>query len=342
MQQVEVRVLDVCEAVADGRQVEDDLVELKAQWPEPGRKVARQIAGHANTAGGSTILWVIGADERGRSLTSPRGVEPADWWAQTAKSFAGLAPTLLHTLVVPVRGERVVALVFETDRAPYLVTTDGQGGVDREVPWRSANQTRSAHREELLRMVVEQALVPQAEVLEGTLTLTKLAPNADRTGPDGSPIVSPFTLYLRAGLFVSATGPCHLPEHRQKVTLQGRETGAVPMHGLQLYGPRGAAVRTSQSGIAYGDLLDSLVVAGRSGLQVNSSGQLTMSATAHPDKETADALLRERTVEVIMALGVDRSASAMTAHATLTRDESAIRPRQEWDDHDTLAVFSLV
>lgn len=73
-QQVEIRVLDMCDAVVVGRNVEDDLVELKAVWPEAGRKVARQIAGHANAAGGAPILWVIGADERGRSLRSPKAV----------------------------------------------------------------------------------------------------------------------------------------------------------------------------------------------------------------------------------------------------------------------------
>lgn len=340
-QQVEIRVLDMCDAVVVGRNVEDDLVELKAVWPEAGRKVARQIAGHANAAGGAPILWVIGADERGRSLRSPHPVEPADWWAQTSKWFAGVSPQLAHTLVVPVRGERVVALVFETDRAPYVVTADGQGGVHREVPWRSANQTRSAHREELLRLLVEKAQVPQAEVLEATLTLTKSDDDDERWAADGTRPSSPFTLHLRMRLFVSATSPCHLPEHRQKLTLYGDETGPIALSGMELIGPRGAAIRTSQSGLAYGDLLNSLVVAGRSGLQVNASGQLGVNATTYPEVAVAESLLREQSLGLTLNLGVDRSPSAMTAQTTLTRKEGGlIQPRQEWAHYETLAVFT--
>lgn len=313
---------------------------MKAQWPQPGRKVARQIAGHANGAGGAAILWVIGVDERGRRLASPGDVEPADWWAQTAKCFAGLAPRLLDTLVVPFGGERVVALVFETDRAPYMVTTDGRCGVEREVPWRAANQTRSAHREELLRMLVEQAQVPQAEILEATVSLTKQDVDAGGRVQDGTRPPSPFTLELWMRLFVSATDPCHLPEHRQDVILRGEEAGAIGMEDLELFGPRGAAVRVSQTGIRHGDLLDSLVVTGRSGLQVNSSGQLTLRATARPEQQTAEAVMREQVLELALALGIDRSPSSLTIRVTLTRQSHLAQPRSEGQPHETLALFA--
>jgi hypothetical protein len=43
--------------------IEDDRVELKADWPD-AEKAARRVAGHANASGGGSVLWIIGLDEQ--------------------------------------------------------------------------------------------------------------------------------------------------------------------------------------------------------------------------------------------------------------------------------------
>lgn len=91
-QVLEARVLSVVEAVLRGRQVEDDRVELKAVWPEPGVKVARQIAGHVNAAAGEPVLWIIGLDEKRCQIGSTSGTEPSNWWKAVKGHFAEVAP----------------------------------------------------------------------------------------------------------------------------------------------------------------------------------------------------------------------------------------------------------
>jgi hypothetical protein len=62
--EIEAWVLRVVDQVKKGQPNEDRRVELKAEWIEPPEKAARQIAGHANAARGSNILWIIGLDEK--------------------------------------------------------------------------------------------------------------------------------------------------------------------------------------------------------------------------------------------------------------------------------------
>jgi hypothetical protein len=64
----------------------------------------------------------------------------------------------------------LVALCFETDRAPYVVLNADFGTVrgdpaKREVPWREGNSTRSAKRQELLRLLAPTVRLPEVEIL---------------------------------------------------------------------------------------------------------------------------------------------------------------------------------
>jgi len=42
-----------------GQPIEDTRVEVKAVWPSDSNYAARRIPGHANAAGGESILWLI-------------------------------------------------------------------------------------------------------------------------------------------------------------------------------------------------------------------------------------------------------------------------------------------
>lgn len=161
---IETWALGIVERVEKGQPVEDARVELKRDWPLEPIDMARRIAGHANAARGEPILWLIGVDQKGGQITGAPGRELADWWPQVRSRFDGLAPHLVRDLAVPYDGKTVVALLFETDRAPFVVTTKG-GPATHEVPWREATGIRSARRDELLRILVPAAKLPTYELL---------------------------------------------------------------------------------------------------------------------------------------------------------------------------------
>lgn len=143
---------------------EDDRIEFKRDWPEPGK--ARQLAAAANRNHGNPLVYVIGVDEQtGQILSAPSLTDVASWWAGIEARFDQVAPELLRDLTVFAgSGEAVTALLFATDRAPYVIKAEG-GSPEREVPIRDGTRTRSAHRHELLRMLVPAIATPPAVLL---------------------------------------------------------------------------------------------------------------------------------------------------------------------------------
>lgn len=164
--QVENWVLSIAEQVLSGGRVEDSRVELKAVWPELPEKAARRIAAHANAARGENILWIIGIDEKNQIVCGADNCELANWYPQIQSFFDGLAPSI-KDYNVPFGGKNLVAMLFVTDRAPYVVKNKENDRL--EVPWRDGTRTRSATRSELLKVLAEKIVTPQIEVLEGTL-----------------------------------------------------------------------------------------------------------------------------------------------------------------------------
>jgi hypothetical protein len=71
-QEIEFKVLDIIERLEKGQPIEDDMIELKAEWPRDHFRAARRIAAHANAARGEPIMWLIGIDEK-------KGVVGADF-----------------------------------------------------------------------------------------------------------------------------------------------------------------------------------------------------------------------------------------------------------------------
>jgi hypothetical protein len=176
--EIEAWALRIIDQVQTKKPNEDSRVELKADWPTDTNKAARRIGGHANAAGGELILWLIGVDQA-LGVTGASDNETAEWLAKVRSNFDGLMPSLSSDLVIPVRGKTVVALLFETDRAPFVVKNpvfgQPQGGpVQREVPWREGTAVRSATRDELLRLLVPLARLPTVEVLGAALRVTDL------------------------------------------------------------------------------------------------------------------------------------------------------------------------
>src|SRR2546421_7601874 len=149
--QLESWTLEVLDRVTSGNPVEDSRVELKREWPKP-TEAARRIAGHANAAQGEPILWIIGVDDKAQSVIGADRKELADWYPSVVSQFDDVAPEL-QDLAVPYHGATVVALLFETDRAPFLVKNPLGGHIDWEVPWRQGTKTQSIRRTNLIRLL---------------------------------------------------------------------------------------------------------------------------------------------------------------------------------------------
>lgn len=152
---------------------EDSLVELKSTWPKPAT-AARQIAAHANAARGAPILWIIGVDEVSGVLGAD-ATELADWFSSVRSQFNHVYPEL-QDLNIRVGEHTVVAMLFQTDRAPFLVKnaafgTPGGGSVEWEVPWREGRKTQTANRENIFRLIGPLVRLPELEWLDCSLSM---------------------------------------------------------------------------------------------------------------------------------------------------------------------------
>jgi hypothetical protein len=168
--QIEDWAYRIIEGVGKRQPSEDSRVELKAEWPDP-IKAARRIAGHANASSGGPILWLIGVNEQ-RGVVGAAVEELSTWFARVKAQFEELAPVLMD-VNVPVGDLTVVALLFETDRVPYVVKNSAGGPVQFEVPWREATSIRSARRSDLIRVLSPLRALPEIEVLRAELEATR-------------------------------------------------------------------------------------------------------------------------------------------------------------------------
>lgn len=168
--EIEAWALGIIDRVIQKQPIEDDRVELKAEWPD-ALKAARRIAGHANAARGEPILWLIGVDEKAGAIPGVSFHELGSWHASVVSGFDELAPELV-SLSVPSQGVTVAVMYFETDRVPFVVKNSAGGAIQREVPWRDATAIKSATRSQLLRLLSPLQKLPLAEVL-GALVIAE-------------------------------------------------------------------------------------------------------------------------------------------------------------------------
>jgi hypothetical protein len=222
--QLESWTLDILDRVASGSPVEDSRVELKREWPT-AVEAARRIAGHANAAQGEPILWLIGVDEKAHSVVGASFNELANWYPAIESQFDDVAPSL-QELAVPYGGLTVVALLFETDRAPFVVKNPAGGHIDWEVPWREGTKTRSVRRVNLLRLLSGLTPLPDVELLEANLTV-----RPSDTKPDILRWKLEFTLYISP----RASERVVIPFHRCKVEVRLVDAAAsITLGGFDL------------------------------------------------------------------------------------------------------------
>ncbi len=209
--QIEAWALEIIDRMKSGRPLEDFRVELKSEWPDP-QKAARQLAGHANSARGEPILWLVGVAEN-EGITGATHNELANWLTSLQAEFDGVAPSVID-VNIPANGETVVALCFETDRAPYVVRNPSFGiergvSISHEVPWREGTRTRSASRADLIRLLAPSMKLPEIDVLGGELVASA---SAERHWV--------WTLRLEAYITPQIGLPCVLPFHQCEASFE--------------------------------------------------------------------------------------------------------------------------
>ncbi len=212
--EIENWVLRIIEQVRAHQPNEDFRVELKSEWIDP-LKAARLIAGQANAAHGEPILWLIGVNQD-LGVVGAQHVELASWYEKVKAQFNGLAPEMID-LNIPVNDHTVVALLFETERAPFVIKNPlygkRKGGVEFEVPYRENTSTRTANRAQLIKLLAPLQSVPELEILNGDL-MASLVKNASRHELE-------WKLHLE--FYVSTNQPdthIFIPYHRSKASFQ--------------------------------------------------------------------------------------------------------------------------
>lgn len=212
--QIESWALRVVDCVKSGQPNEDFLVELKRDWIK-GEKAARRIAGHANAARGENILWLIGVDEKA-GVIGVNATDLASWYACVESFFNELAPKMTP-LNIPIDNKTVVALLFETDRTPFVVKnpvhgSSSGGSVELEVPWRENTSTRSARRSDLIRLLAPLELLPEVEILSSSLEAT-----VEGKSPIGNCIPDQIRLVLELYFVPKSRNRLVIPFHRCRV-----------------------------------------------------------------------------------------------------------------------------
>lgn len=155
----------------DGRTVEDRRVELKSELPEP-EAAARQVAALLNALRGERGVWVVGVNEKQRSLVPVEATQDLASWRDGFVRHYELPAPNFENFIVQFNGDsQLLVLVFEQERLPCVVKNPvygkpGGGNVELEVPWRYGNSTRSAKRSELLSLLYWSPPIPSV-VFEG-------------------------------------------------------------------------------------------------------------------------------------------------------------------------------
>ena len=222
---IEYWALDIAERVAKRQPVEDSRVEVKSEWIEPV-KAARRIAGHANAARGEPILWIFGLDEQ-QGATGIDQNAFSSWYSTVVSQFDGTAPEST-SIAVPYRGLTLLALLFETDRAPFVVKNPSGGLVQFEVPWRDGTAIRSAGRAELIQLLVPLQRLPVLQLLAGLLRVYLVRAE------------DPWQWHASLQLYVASLvhGTVVIPFHQCSATLQvGHHLPETPLVDLALRPP---------------------------------------------------------------------------------------------------------
>lgn len=281
--EIEAWALRVIDDVKNGKLSEDSRVEVKSGWLSADR-AARRIAGHCNAARGEYVLWVIGVDEKKKTVVGADENELSNWWAQVQSEFDGLSPCLTDRLVYS--GDKTVcALLFDTSRRPFVVKNPAGGAVELEVPWREGTAVRSARREDLIRVLSPLEHQPEFELLNANLWADRQHVNDPKRLHYLWHLTISGYLYVKPG--ASFVIPFHLIEGRLEVESYPDAIG---------FDAAGVAPQ-DQSSDTMECLNQQLTVKGPGAVQVWGRARGACEHVTIADKAAAQIVLRSREIE---------------------------------------------
>jgi hypothetical protein len=316
---LETKVITAVDQIRAGKSVEHDFIECKRDWPKENK--ARQLAASLNRAGGDPVIYIIGIDEKTGEVFDVLSTEVSDWWGQITPKFDQTPPEIVRHVSVPVgdAGEQVMAVAFASDRAPYMVKT-GLPNPSLEVPMREGTSTRTARRDELLRLLIPTVTVPRAVVLEAGLTIedSGVAPVTLNSGPNPKR-----DLYSFGSVRIYV-------EHN------GRDLVSFPAHGMSgRVSVSGHSfplrVRQTTEGTSLAGSRDPLAVrANYDGVTVNGPGAVSVDVELL-EFDSDDVLWFEmgESVQIELELDVLHSVRPLTVDVALQRVED------DWDSYDS-------
>ena len=187
-------------------------------------------------------------------------------------------------LVVPYNGVTVVALLFETVRAPFVVRNPLFGSVrgeiiSHEVPWREGTSIRSASRSNLIKLLIPSVALPEIEILSAELIASKSDRDDSRLN---------WNLSAKLYLVSQVAGELIIPKHRCEFSFEvqgvlGRTSfSQIFLSAPSVYGVA-RAIRTSLT-----------VESTSTEVIVNGAGLVMLSASASSknDREFSSAPAR--------------------------------------------------
>ncbi len=146
-----------------------------------------------------------------------------NWYDQVQSQFDEFIAPTLKDLNMSYEGKTVVALLFDTERFPFVIkVSDGR----LEIPWREGTRTRSARRSDLFKLLIPVQSLPRVEVLSGNVSLQR-----DNQGEHHWNVSLDFYVEPQSGALV-------IPFHRCEAKLEIPQLGyTIPLDGLRLYPP---------------------------------------------------------------------------------------------------------
>lgn len=315
-QMMEMRARQAIDRALTGRQSEDSFVEFKGEWPQEFRKASRQIAALCNSARSMDVLWVVGVDEKSKTVPGVNSNEMANWWPQVEKCFdGGVAPDITTLSFDWDEGISVAVLHMRTQDAPYVVKTGTEPPL--EVPWRSGERTRSAKRSELLQILLPQSSIPRWTVVEATATLflTESHEAWDASGHAVRP--NEWGIRCDAIIFFEVIQPVFIPDMRvgSTVNLSGSQGGVLTLP-------------TSLSATRAHRPDRDIVVTGDGAIRVNESAALSAhSNKRYVNDEIGRSISDSECLEWRIKLGFGMATPAYSVNISL--DRRKLHPKEE-------------
>ncbi len=241
---------------------------------------------------------------------------PANWYPRVQSCFDGLAPSVTD-LIIPIQQKTVVALLFDTSRAPFVVrnvaygTPDG-GPVEREVPWREHIAIRSASREDLIQLLTPLQRLPVFEIFRGDIIVRQRLNRPD------------FEWNVHFGLYVIPMIPERvvIPFHHSEVTLEIPGTMPVVHFGnIRLYPPSLSVRRIEEDAPPRGmiwNTRDEVLIDGPGGILLSAS--LTAPVPLLPETDNS-AIITGKFYPVLQDVPVLISATLSYVHPPYLADD---------------------